>query len=225
MIPAKNKSPVGCLNAKNVNTSHLAVYPYGRRGMTLSAGASGRPPEVSQTASMPELSPEAAYLRYRARALYSAYALLGNMEDAMEMVHEAFLRAFRHWDRFDPERDFYPWFHRILRNLCFNQMRSRKRSPVKQSLEDLQEQGIAIPTGMEGPLDTATQNERAVRMGKAIMGLSQDDREIILLREFHGLSYKDIAEAIGCPIGTVMSRLHTARTRLRAALEDLGITL
>jgi RNA polymerase sigma-70 factor (ECF subfamily) len=72
---------------------------------------------------------------------------------------------------------------------------------------------------------TADQEERSRRIWQAIMSLSTEDREIILLREFHGLSYQAIADAMGCPIGTVMSRLHVARKRLRMVLEKRGISL
>jgi len=176
-----------------------------------------------------ELSPEAvferAYCRYRSRAFYTACSLVRNREEALELVHDAFIRAYRAWDRFDTKREFYPWFHRILRNLCLNHLRSRKRNPARESLENLEEQGVRPPSRDPSPLLVADQEERHKRLWEAIMELDENDREIILLREFHGLSYKAIAESIECPVGTVMSRLHSARKKLRIILEERGITL
>ena len=176
-----------------------------------------------------ELSPtalfEQAYRRYRSRAYYTACTLVKNREEALELVHDAFVRAYRAWDRFDRTREFYPWFHRILRNLCLNRLRSRKRNPAKESLDNLDEQGIRPPSHDPDPRVVADGDERTERLWDAISQLDESDREIILLREFHGLPYKAIAESMECPVGTVMSRLHSARKKLRIILEERGISL
>ena len=189
-------------------------------------GTSGddRESEPAQPSRPSEEQFGSIYRRYRSRAYFSACSLVGDREEAMELVHDAFLRAYEAWDRFDPGREFYPWYHRILRNLCLNRLRSRKRNPAKESLDQRQERGIDVPSREPGPLVAADSSERSKRLWQTILDLSTEDREIILLREFHGLSYQAIAEAIGCPVGTVMSRLHTARKRLRAALQERGIT-
>lgn len=184
-----------------------------------------RPPDAGDDDQPIRSHFESVYRRYRSRAFFSAFALVGDREEAMELVHEGFLRAYQAWDRFDKAREFYPWFHRILRNLCLNRLRSRKRNPVKESLEQWEEQGITVPSSGPDPLLAADLEERTRRTWEAIMSLSTENREIILLREFHGLSYQAIADSMGCPVGTVMSRLHTARKHLRAVLEKRGISL
>jgi len=185
----------------------------------------GTPLDTAQGGQSVQSGFESVYRRYRSRAFHSACALVGDREEAMELVHEAFLRAYQASDRFDPRREFYPWFHRILRNLCLNRLRSRKRNPVKESLDRREEQGPSIPSRDLGPLLAADLEERGRRVWQAIMSLSMEDREIIMLREFHGLRYRAISDSTGCPVGTVMSRLHAARKRLRAALEKRGISL
>ncbi|MFH1741337.1 MAG: sigma-70 family RNA polymerase sigma factor [bacterium] len=180
---------------------------------------------VSESPDSGPIQFEEAYLRYRSRAFYAACALVGDREEAMELVHEAFLRAYRAWDRFDQDRRFYPWLHKILRNLCLNRLRSRRRNPAKESLDNLEDQGVIAPSTDPGPLSVMDQKERGERVWQAVMSLAPDDREMILLREYHGLSYSAIAEAVGCPLGTVMSRLHAARKRLRSAIEKRGISI
>lgn len=151
---------------------------------------------------------------YRRRAFISALALVRHREDALDISQEAFVKAFRAIRRFDPERPFFPWFYRILRNLCFDWIRKRRRRP-KTGIEG----EFADPRS--GPEALAKRDETRQRIWEAVQRLGEKDREILHLRHFQHLSYREIAAALTIPQGTVMSRLFSARKRLKTELEDL----
>jgi RNA polymerase sigma-70 factor (ECF subfamily) len=158
--------------------------------------------------------------RYMRRAYYSALGLVGSSEDAMDLSQEAFVRAFRARHTIDPDRPFFAWLYQIIRRLCFNFVRDRRtrRRGIEAAGDWLTTQAAARFDGMSP--DRALEINRAretVRAG--LEKLSERDREVLVLKEFEGLRYREIAELLGVPIGTVMSRLYSARRRLAAALE------
>jgi RNA polymerase sigma-70 factor (ECF subfamily) len=158
--------------------------------------------------------------RYMRRAYFGALGLLGSHDDALDVSQEAFIRAFRARRSIDPERPFFPWLYQILRRLCFNVGRDRgtRRRLLEQASPWLA--SVASGAGAVDPSRAAEQSELRDRVAAAIQGLPAGQREIIVLREFDGLSYGEIAEVTGIPLGTVMSRLHTARRSLAAKLGD-----
>lgn len=143
--------------------------------------------------------------RYQAQAIGHAVAILGNREDAQDAVQEAFIDAFQAIQRFDAARRFYPWFYVLLRNRCFK-MTARRRPA-----EDIKETEI-----LAAPADVSPEERFALE--KALISLSAEDREIIVLKYFDGLSYQELAEHLQIPRGTVMSRLFYARKQLQAKL-------
>jgi RNA polymerase sigma-70 factor (ECF subfamily) len=155
------------------------------------------------------------------RAYYAALGLIGSPEDAMDLSQEAFVRAFQARHRLDPERPFYAWLYQILRRLCFNFVRDRRtRSQgIRAASKWLVVQASARNEG-GNPEQALARSEARRRVTKALESLADRDREILVLKEFEGLRYREIAELLGIPIGTVMSRLYAARRRLAAALED-----
>ncbi len=158
--------------------------------------------------------------RYMRRAYYVALGLVGSHEDALDLSQEAFARAYRARRRLDPRLPFYAWLYQIVRRLCFNFNRDRKlrRTRLEEASHWLVEQASA-----RAGRDPAEQAERAVRIRRvraAIEGLGDRDREILVLKEFEGLRYREIAALLGIPIGTVMSRLYSARRRLAEAMEE-----
>lgn len=152
--------------------------------------------------------------RYMRRAAAFALGWAGNHEDALDLSQEAFARAFRSIRRFDPERPFYPWFHRILRNLCINHI-----GRARHSRELPMEEGMSISGGGPSPAERAERADVSRRVREAIGRLQPQDREIVILREFQDHSYAEIAEILQIPQGTVMSRLHNARRRLKIEIE------
>lgn len=154
--------------------------------------------------------------KYQARAVGHGLAIVGNREDAMDVVQEAFLDAFQALGGFDSERPFYPWLYAILRNRCFKLLASRKRLEAS-SLEqpDIQAKMLA-PTSSLSP-------EELLALEQALLSLSPEDRELITLKHLDGLSYRELAEMLGLAEGTVMSRLYYARQRLRGRLSPRSL--
>ena len=158
--------------------------------------------------------------RYMRRAYYSALSLVGSREDALDLSQEAFVRAFRARQTLDPERPFYAWLYQILRRLCFNFVRDRRTR-----LRNLEAAGSWLAAEAAGrqavdPARALERDEERRRVGAAIERLPAREREVLALKEFEGLTYREIASLVGIPIGTVMSRLYSARQRLADALEE-----
>ena len=158
--------------------------------------------------------------RYMRRAYYSALSLVGSREDALDLSQEAFVRAFRARQTLDPERPFYAWLYQILRRLCFNFLRDRRTR-----LRNLEAAGSWLAAEAAGrqavdPARALERDEERRRVGAAIELLPAREREVLALKEFEGLTYREIASLVGIPIGTVMSRLYSARQRLADALEE-----
>jgi RNA polymerase sigma-70 factor, ECF subfamily len=144
---------------------------------------------------------------YQAEAIGHARAILANREDALDAVQEAFLDAFQALSRFDMERQFYPWFYTILRHRCLKLIAGRKRHGAS-SLDDTM---ILAPTA-------AMSIEDFLSLEQALLDLSPEERELITLKHLDGLSYRELAERLEIPLGTVMSRLYHARKRLHEQL-------
>jgi RNA polymerase sigma-70 factor (ECF subfamily) len=159
--------------------------------------------------------------RYMRRAYYGALGLVRSPEDAMDLSQEAFVRAYRARHKIDPDRPFYAWLYQIIRRLCFNHTRDRgtRRRGIAAAGDWLTEQAEARSAGTH-PHRALASAEASAQVRAALEGLSDRDREVLVLKEFEGLRYREIAELLSIPIGTVMSRLYSARRRLAAALEE-----
>ena len=143
--------------------------------------------------------------------------LLRNREDALDVAQEATLRVLGSLSRFDADRPLRPWLLRITRNLVHDRWRrSRNRTDVP-----LSEEILAEPDSVD-PEKRLERLERQRLVWRELAALPEDAREIVVLRDYRDLSYAEIAEVLDVPLGTVMSRLHRARTKLgervRAAL-------
>ena len=142
---------------------------------------------------------------YQRQAAAHASSILGNREDAADATQEAFVDAYRALKRFDETRPFYPWFYVLLRNRCYK-MAARRREGV--DIDDTE-----IVAG-------AARNDESIALERALLALDREDREIVTLKYFDGLSYDELAARLEIPKGTVMSRLFHARRRLRERLEN-----
>ncbi|MCJ7680245.1 MAG: RNA polymerase sigma factor [Candidatus Aminicenantes bacterium] len=146
-------------------------------------------------------------LRYMKSAYYVALGFLHNQQDALDVSQDAFIRAYRKRQTFDTERPFFPWFYRILRNMCIDYVKKYRRKD-EVPLED-------IPI-----LDTQEEDsEMKQAVWKGIRELPVIHREVIILRYFRQMSYQEIAEVTGKPMGTVMSSLYYAKKNLKGILE------
>jgi RNA polymerase sigma-70 factor, ECF subfamily len=149
------------------------------------------------------------------RAYFTALGLTGSHDLAMEISQEAFVRAFRGFKTYDQSRNFFTWYYRILKNLWLNSERDRKRKREVRFIEVKKEMFT------EDPGYNYEKRESSEILERAIMRLDQEAREIIVLREFECMDYKDIAELLEIPQGTVMSRLYYARKKLAAIMRSL----
>lgn len=155
---------------------------------------------------------------YMKRAYFTALGMLGDGEEAYDISQEAFVRAFRAIRGFDPASDFAPWFFRILRNLCLTAL-ARRRSRSFDSLDEMAEEGREPDAGERFRPDLlAERSEAAERVWRGLAALDPKSREVIVLKDLEGYRYREIAEILGVPIGTVMSRLFHARQKLKERL-------
>lgn len=165
-------------------------------------------------------------------AYYHALALLGHSEDAMDISQEAFVRAWQAIGSFRPDQAFYPWYYTILKRTALNLLRARKRH-AEISLEQAgsladREQGSepawvwSAGEVSESPEQQRIREQTSRLVNLAMRSLTVDDREIICLKDIQDYAYKDIAMMLSVPMGTVMSRLYTARSRLRQKLIEVG---
>ena len=158
--------------------------------------------------------------RYMRRAYFSALALVGSREDALDLSQEAFARAFRARRTLDPDRPFYAWLYQILRRLCFNFLRDRRHRRAQLAAAGGWLADQAASRAAPDPDRALELGETQRRVAAAIDRLPAREREVLALREFEGLAYREIAQLVGVPAGTVMSRLYSARQRLAQVLED-----
>jgi RNA polymerase sigma-70 factor (ECF subfamily) len=165
--------------------------------------------------------------RHQRRAFAVAVALVRNDDDAREIVQEAFLRAFKGLPRFQRDSTFFTWLYRIIANLGIDHVRrasahSHAFQEERQGSTEADELEGAFLARVEGadPLDALRRREIAARLQSAFDVLPSYHQAVIVLRELEGLSYEEIAEALGVSKGTVMSRLFHARRKLQKALAD-----
>ncbi len=157
---------------------------------------------------------------YMQRAYYLARTFTGSHEDALDLSQEAFVRLWRSIKKLDPGKDFFPYFYTILRNLCFNSVRDAKKRamPFSFTINDGEVPGAATIL----PDSIMMQSELRGMVETALGNIPTADREIILLKDVHGYSYKEIAALLAIPVGTVMSRLYIARNRFRKSMKEMG---
>ena len=152
--------------------------------------------------------------RYERVMFAVALRLVGNYEDARDATQNAFIRAYEHLDTYDPARKFFSWLYRIVVNECLNLRRARHpNEPLADTFET-----------QSGAFDAVAAAEEHDRIQAALMALTPEYREVVILRHFAELTYEEISEAIGVPDKTVKSRLFSARKRLAEILGARAIT-
>ena len=161
--------------------------------------------------------------RYRGRLYNFVFRFVGDRETAEDIVQEAFLRAYRKRNEYRAIANFSTWLFTIAGNLAKSELRRRKRwrlFPLHRDEEN--ETGMELPDESYRP-DRITESSIAdVQIHQAIMSLSENYRQVILLRDVEGLSYQEIAEISRCPVGTVKSRVNRARLKLQQKLKNEG---
>ena len=161
--------------------------------------------------------------KYRDRAWRLAFNVLRDREDAWDVTQEAFVRAWQALPSFRGQSAFYTWLFRIVVNVASDRARQRAARGRAFGTERVPEEDWERTMVDEGatPDDEARRAEQRRRITQALAALPEHQRTIIMLSDLEGLSYREIAEVLDIPMGTVMSRLHNARKRLRAVLGPL----
>jgi RNA polymerase sigma-70 factor (ECF subfamily) len=165
--------------------------------------------------------------KYRQRVWRLAYQVLHDREEAWDVAQEAFVRAFHSLPSFRGQAAFYTWLFRITVNVATDRHRQRgaqaRAFGPERVTEEEWERSTPDPGG--GPDHAAARAEQRERIRGALDALPPKARTIIMLSDVEGLSYREIAEVLNCPIGTVMSRLHNARKRLKELLGPLLVLI
>jgi RNA polymerase sigma-70 factor, ECF subfamily len=160
------------------------------------------------------------------RPIYAlAYRVIGREEDARDVCQETFLRAFRALGGFKGQAKFSSWLYRITLNLCRDWIRRERRQPLAQTPEgvDLVElAGEAEDT--ESIEELVARKEIGAAVSKAMALLPEEQRTAIVLKEYHGLTFQEIADMLDCPLSTVKTRLYQGLTVLRRQLERSNVT-
>jgi RNA polymerase sigma-70 factor (ECF subfamily) len=158
--------------------------------------------------------------KYKRKVFRLAYQVLRDQEEALDVSQEAFVKAFRALPAFKGDSAFYTWLFRITMNVALDRRRQRATRVKSLGAEDVppeEWERTAVSTDPD-PENVAAGVERRERIRKGLDSLSEHHRTIIILSDIEGLQYREIAEVLGIPMGTVMSRLHHARKRLREVL-------
>ena len=160
------------------------------------------------------------------RPIYAlAYRTIGREEDARDVCQETFLRAFRALPGFRGQAKFSSWLYRIALNLCRDWMRRERRAAIVQPTEDVDLVELAAAAEPSESIEDLVARKDLTRMvERAMARLPEDQRTAIVLKEYHGLTFQEIADLLGCPLSTVKTRLYQGLTVLRRELASSGRT-
>ena len=162
--------------------------------------------------------------RHRDKIYARAWSMVRNEDEAVDLSQEAWVKGWQRLKQFHSESSFGTWITRIVINLCLDELRKRKRQRV-ESIQEMDEESGGVerqmPAVIVNPTERLERGELRQRIDRALGQLSHEHRTVLVLHEFEEMEYKQIAKAMDCSIGTVMSRLFYARRKLAALLADL----
>lgn len=164
---------------------------------------------------------------YRNKVFATIYNVTRNEEDAWDLSQEAFLKAWRHIDRFRGQSSFFTWLYRIAMNVTIDRLRRKKIEGAVEFddavglTERIDPGSTTTPRSTPSPIQNIQNSEIGGQIETALEKLTPEHRMVIVLREIDGLSYEEIAEVTECTVGTVMSRLFYARKKLQTLLHDV----
>jgi RNA polymerase sigma-70 factor (ECF subfamily) len=160
------------------------------------------------------------------RPIYAlAYRVIGREEDARDVCQETFLRAFRALGGFKGQAKFSSWLYRIALNLCRDWIRRERRTPVAQAPEGVDLIELAGETEpSESVEELVARREIGRAVARAMAELPEEQRTAIILKEYHGLTFQEIADLLECPLSTVKTRLYQGLSVLRRQLARTGVS-
>ncbi len=158
------------------------------------------------------------------RPIYAlAYRVIGREEEARDVVQETFLRAFRGIKNFRGQAKFSSWVYRIALNLCRDWIRRERRAPIQATPEGIDLVELAAEQGPVESIETLVARHDLSKIVEQAMALLPDEqRTAIILKEYHGMTFQEIADLQGCPLSTVKTRLYQGLTVLRRHLQAQG---
>jgi len=178
-------------------------------------------PVVSRSTKKKHTEFEAEALPHMDVLYNFALRTTGNQDDAHDLLQETYLKAYRFWDKYEKGTNIRAWLFRIMKNSYINRYRKETKEPDKVDYEDIENFYNTIRAESTDPNDLQKQlysNLLGDEVTKALQGLPDDFRTVVILCDIEGLTYEEIAEFVECPIGTVRSRLHRGRKLLQAEL-------
>jgi RNA polymerase sigma-70 factor (ECF subfamily) len=166
---------------------------------------------------------ESLIMCYQKKVFNIAYRIIGNYDDAGELAQEVFIRVFKSLKQLREDQTFYTWLSRITTNICLDECRKRKNKKTVYLDEEIgfgdNELKIQVEDCGLSPEILAERNEVRRNISEAMQILSDEQREVIVMRYMRGLSYDEMAEAMNCPCGTVKSRINRAKQYLKEVIE------
>lgn len=164
--------------------------------------------------------------RYRQRCFAMIFHMVRNEEDAWDLTQDGFVRAWRNLKGFRGQSSFYTWLYRVMANVGLDWLRKKRVRGDGEfddtvALRSIETSAPTAPKAIADPTERIVRGEVRARIDAAIEKLTPEHRTAIVLREIEGLDYQEIADAMECSIGTVMSRLFYARKKLQTQLQDV----
>jgi len=178
--------------------------------------------QAGQTEAFDEL-----VTRYRTRVFAMIYNMVHNEQDAWDLAQESFIKAWKSIKRFRGQSSFYTWIYRIVMNVTIDWLRKKQVKGAGAEFDDtiqlkeIDPASRTVPKADPLPQERMERAEIRAKIDKAIAQLSPEHRAVILMKEIEEMQYHEIAETLGCSIGTVMSRLFYARKKLQNLLRDV----
>ena len=172
---------------------------------------------------------EAAAMPFVDSLYNTAYRMTRNAEDAEDLVQETYLKAYRYYDKFEEGTNFKAWLFKIMKNTFINNYRRQQALPPQSDfaeIEDAFENQLAddVTRRSKNPEDELLEGVMDEDVQRALDALPEDYRMVVTLADLEGFSYKEIADILEIPLGTVMSRLHRGRKQLEKLLYDFAVS-
>jgi RNA polymerase sigma-70 factor (ECF subfamily) len=182
---------------------------------------------MTQTSEISRWDHSSATLPYRQQLYKTALRMTRSVEESEDLLQETYLKAFRYYERFEEGTNLKAWLFRIMKNTFINNYRKRRGLPLQLEFDELQDGFDEMLFSQErldesDPEAALLGDEMDHEIREALLSLPHDYKMAVLMVDIQGLSYQDVADILGVPVGTVMSRLYRGRKKLERSLLSYG---